>query len=555
MNWSKLLFLIFVCSNAYSDDLFLWQGNLYKKIKKYEKIHKKFTKQVCTPGTDFKYQKLLKNYRAQGNYLPIYKGRVDRDAIRRNLALFPQKLTYIKSIEKKLKKKKRLPSFKKISRPIRESLKELLLLNKKHMLAKTTDEKDKIKIKSKKRLKKLKKEYDRFMNRIFFFKNFGYPNDHLANRFKYEKNKVKGENSKKRSNRIFFYRKMFEDGTYEKNQTRGDIYTRSTLDTIYYELRSQEDFISENLRYDLEWSLRVIERFIKRGYKAQLYRMKEWYKRTSDKYSFYKNIIKTKNKKTAQKLVDKKHKATIALKQFTYDKQAEVYLFWQKQERLMKSLFSLETILYNEVGRVDEPDGLERKDVAYIVMNRVTHPVYSKLKTNQPIIKRIKDDTNSYKDERWLNTLFRTGEFSFTYHYISSSSKIYCPDMSPVGRRLRARNLKIALKGLKVKREDFNVFRYFSRVSMFGKIDMSSVWSQYKPVPEKAGYEAKNQAKLLKEYKKDNYEYFYEFDDPRKRNFKVIRINEKVYSMTFKRGKAVFHKYRSPHLFKYFAKK
>jgi hypothetical protein len=425
-----------------------------------------------------------------------------------------------------------------------------------HLQAKTDLKKEKIRKKSSAALAQLQQQFSLFMNEIYFFKSFRYPNDHLLNRFNYDKNKNKNRvNGKKKANQVFFYRKIVEDGTYEKNQTRSDIYTRTTLDTLHFSIKNEKDFISENVRHDLEWSLKVIERFLKRGYHKQVFRFEDWRQRTIEKYDFYKDIIKSKNKKKAALIVKNKNQASIALKEFTYEKQAETYNFWRNKPQLWKSLFVLETILYNEVGTVDEPDGLEREDVAHIVMNRVLDPVYSQLNSKQPLVKELNLKASDWKKEKWLNTLFRVGEFSFTYHYIPSSSKIYCPDMSRRGKSLRKRNLKISLKALKNIRTDFDVFRYFSRVSMLGKIDMSTVWKNYIAVAEKHGYEVPNQKKLLKIYNSNKYEFFYKFTDPKGTDFQVLRIQNKVYSMTFKRGRPFFYKYRNPHLFKYFRKK
>ncbi len=552
------LFILLIAFNVKAEvnPLFGWQGNLYKKIKEYNKIHKEFSKKVCTPGTDFKFKKLLKNYRGTGHYLPLIDDHIDRRAISINLVLFKKKLAHIKAIEKKLLKQKELPNYKKVSEDLKNSVMLLLEYKKQHYMTKDEKKQKELKELSKKALGLLQKQYDQFMDDIYFFKSFNYPNDHLANRFAYDsKQSTKAETSKQRANRIFFYRKIVEDGAYEPGNISGDIYTRSTLDTIYYTLRTEKDFISENLRHDLDWVLKVIERFIDRGYKKQLARIREWEERTQIKYSFYKDIIQSKNKKKAQKIVEEKNKASFALKDFTYEKQAETYHFWRKKDQIWKALFSLETILYNEVGRVDGEDGLERIDVAHIVMNRVLDPVYSSLEPTQPLVDYIKLPRSEWEKERWLNTLFRVGEFSFTYHYIPSSSHIYCPDLSRVGRNLRDKNLKISLKALKSPRTDFDVFRYFSRISMLGKIDMTTVWTDYVPVAEKPGYEAGNQKKLLRLYNSGAYDFYYGFEDPQGDEFFVISISDTIYSMTIRRGVPKFYKYRDPHLFKYFSKK
>jgi hypothetical protein len=558
MNLHKyiLIFLVFCSTNVFAEDYFSWSGNLYKNIRKYNIIHKSFSKEVCSPGTDFKYQKLLKKYRGQGNYLPLLKDDIDRKAITKNLHNFSKKIYHIKQIQKKLKKDKKLPIFNLVSKNLNETMESLLILKKDYHSEIDNKKKIKIKNKSKKLILLLKKYYKTFINTVYFLKSYNYPNDHLNNRFRYEKFKrgAKSENISK-ANEIFFYRKLVEDGAYDKNRRQGDLYTRSTIDSLYHNIVKEKNFISENVRYDLKWVLSVVEKLLKRGYKVQVERAAEWIKRTKASHSFYIDIVKAKNRKKAKKLVKNKNEASIELKKFTYKKQAEVYNFWRKKKRLWKAMFSQETILFNEVGTIDGKDALERHDVAHIVMNRVQDSFYSNLTETQPLVKYLNLKPKEWEKEKWLNTLFKIGEFSFTYHYISSVVKIFCPDMSRRGKQIRNKNLKIALKAMKEPRENYKVFRYFSRVSMLGKIDMASVWSDYVKIPEKPGFEVSRQKKLRRLYYADKYHFLYNFTDPKGISFQVIEINARTYSMTWKRGRPRFFKYRDPHLFTYFSKK
>lgn len=557
MKLISLIILLFSL-NAFSagPEDFSWSGNLYKNIQKYTKIHKQYFKQVCKPGTEFKYYKLLRKYRGQGNYLPLLKNDIDREAIKANLKHFKKKIKHIKSISKKVKKSKRLPKFKFVAQDLEESIKELLVLKKKYYSEVSDKKKLKLVAESDKRLKLMTKQFDTFLNRIFFLKSYNFPNDHLKNRADYEKYKSFDDKKRKRkANTVFFYRKVVEDGTYNSKHQRSDLYTRSTLDTLYFKMRKQKQFIDENVRYDLEWVLKNVERFLKEGKRVQLSRLKNWEKRTKESYKFYKDIIQQKNKKKAKKLVKDRNEATIKLKKYVYSKQAEVYRFWMKQDKLWKSLFSLETILFNEVGVIDGKDALERRDVAQIVMNRYLNDFYSSLSSKQEIVKYLQVKEDDYEEERWLNTLFRVGEFSFTYHYIAAVAKIFCPDMSRRGRNLRKKNLKISLKALKDFKKDYRAMRYFSRVSMLGKIDMSTVWSEYVKIPEKPGYEISRQRSLERNFHADNYQFLYNYKDTKGVSYQVVKIKDKTYSMTWKRGTPRFYKYRNPHLFTYFQKK
>lgn len=558
MNLNKVIFILLIsfCTSAISSELFSWSGNLYKKIRKYNEIHKSYSKKVCSPGTEFKYYKLLRKYRGQGYYLPLRNKDIDRKAITKNLHNFSKKLYHIKKIQKKLKKDKKLPLFNLISKNLSSTMEDLLLIKKKYHSE--IDNKKKILLikESNEKIKLLISYYKRFIDSVYFLKSYNYPNDHLNNRFRYEKFKQGSESENiAKANEIFFYRKLVEDGAYDKNRTRGDLYTRSTIDSLYHNIVKEKDFISENVRHDLNWVLAVVEKLLKRGYKVQTERVAEWKKRTKESHQFYIDIIKAKNKKKAKKLVSDKNQASIELKKYTYTKQAEAYNFWRSQDRIWKAMFAQETILFNEVGTIDGKDALERQDVAHIVMNRVLDPFYSDLNPTQPIVKYLNLSHKEWKKEKWLNTLFKIGEFSFTYHYISSVVKIFCPDMSRRGKKIRDKNLKIALKAMKKPRDNYKAFRYFSRVSMLGKIDMASVWKDYVKMPEKAGYEISRQTKLRRLYYADKYHFLYNFIDPKGVSHQVIEIKNKTYAMTWRRGRPRFFKYRNPHLFTYFSKK
>lgn len=533
-----------------------WSGNIYKKALSYKKLHRKFSKEVCSNGADQTYYTYLRRYRGTGFYLPLLENDVDRKAITANLPMFNQKIDYIDRTAKKLEGLEKLPDFKEVSEPLKEILRKLLNYKKAYSQSGNKKEKEKIREASHKEVQKLKKEFDEFLAKLFFLKSFNFPNDHLANRKEYEMYKDREDKkSQRRANRIFFMRKIVEDGTYDRDHGGSDLYLRSTLDSLYIAIQKEKDFISENIRYDLEWTFRVVESVLGRSLQEQKDRLAEWSKRTKLNLNFYEDIVKIKNRKKAKKLVKEKNDATIRLKEYVYTKQAETYKWWMKQPELMRAVYVLETILFNEVGRVDGKDALERADVAQIVLNRIEDPFYSDLDPNQELVKHLGLSPSEYQDNKWLNTLFRVGEFSFTYHYISSVVKIFCPDMSRIGRNLRAKNIKLSLEAINERNEEFNVLRYFSRVSMLGKIDMSTVWFDYQKYPERPGYEVQNQRSLVRLFLAGKYQYLYSFEDPEGRSFQVVKIGEDTYSVRWKRGRPLFHKYRDPHLFKYFIKK
>lgn len=533
-------FTLFVALVGFSGTAIAFNGNIYKQIYAYEKEHARFSKQVCTPGIDFKFYKLLKSHRGDGVYLPVVEHRIDRDAIRKNLHFLSGKLSYIKSIEKKLKKNKRLKPIKGLTTKIQTYIEKLLLQKKK-------------KIDSKKQLLELESLFDELIEKIYYLKSYNYPNDHLGNRVKYDSYLGKKDRkSIKLKNKTYFYRKIVEDGAYDENHKRSDIYTRSTLDSIKKAFETKGKFLSENLRYDLEWALDKIKNPKERSTAKQLSRMKEWKTRIAKQLKYYRKILKL-SLKEEHKILRDKNLSSKELKEFVYKKQAEVFNYWKDKSEISKKLFTLETILFNEVGSIDGKDALERMDVVKIVLNRFENPEYNLIGEGQEIVKYLGNE--NWKTDKVLGTLFKRGEFSFTYYYISSVVKIFCPDMTRVGKKLRSKNLKISLKELKHYNKSFKVSRYFSRVSMFGKVDMSKVWSDFTAYPERRGIIHSNQVRLYNKYKKKKYRYLYSFLDPKGTTYTVIEISNKKYSVKDIDRKPVFYKYRSPHLFTYFTKK
>lgn len=533
-----------------------WSGNIYKIVDRYSKIYRTFSRQVCQPGVESKYYKLLRLYRGQGYYLPKVKGDIDRKAIKKNMHHFPKKIAYIDSMIKRLEKTKKLKKFAHIHIELDKIVTNLLNIKKKYYQALTKETKEQLLQESRLELIRFKKQFDIFLDHMFFMKSYGFPNNYLRNRRDFEKHKfASGISNKKKANEIFFYRRLTEDGAYDPNKTRPDKFIRTTLDTLYLNIQNEKDFISENVRYDLDWIERRLEKFMARGKTVQLKRLREWKQRTQENYKFYQDIIQVKNEKKAKFIVQKENDAALKLKEFVYKKQAEVYEFWAKQPLLMKALFSMETILMHEVGVIDGSHGLERTSVGMVVLNRVNHPFYSKLEKSQSIYKYIDKDKVDVDEENWLNTLFKVGEFSFTYHYIPAVKEIFCPDMSRRGRGIRKNQVKIALRAMKYHDGSFRALRYFSRISMLGKIDMSTVWTEYERVPEMPGLEATHQKNLTRYYLADKYQYYYSFIDERNVRYTVVRIKDTTYAMRWKKGKPQFFHYRNPHLFAYFNKK
>jgi hypothetical protein len=254
-------------------------------------------------------------------------------------------------------------------------------------------------------------------------------------------------------------------------------------------------------------------------------------------------------------VLEDRARALLNLKEFVLKKEADAYNYWTKKSELFQYLYAIETILYAEVGRIDAPDALERRDVAQVVVNRFSHSYYSEMLPTDALIEYLPKDFKK-NENKWLNVLFKEGEFSFTYFYIPGNLHIYCPDMTKVGQFLRRENVRIALELLNKPRNNFSALRYFSRVSMFGRIEMDSLWEDYKPIGEVPGKLVKNPMKLSKLFKQDRYKYLYSFDSfenpEKKKAYIAVEIQGKTYIVDSNNSKLIYY-YRNPHQFRYFA--
>jgi hypothetical protein len=154
---------------------------------------------------------------------------------------------------------------------------------------------------------------------------------------------------------------------------------------------------------------------------------------------------------------------------------------------------------------------------------------------------------------KWLNILFKEGEFSFTYFYIPGNFHIYCPDMSRIGNFYRKENARIGLEHLNQPRKDFRALRYFSRVSMFGRISMDSIWTDFLALPEIPGNPVKNHQKIQSAINAGHTRFLYKFtNNDLKKTFQVIELKNKKYVLEENNTKNIYY-YRNPHHFKYFA--
>jgi hypothetical protein len=539
----------------------------HKAKREYLELHQQFSRKLCTAGVEQKYDQLLRNYRGNGLFLPEFKGDVDTEAISLSLQLMIDKKHWLEQqIQLIEKSPNNWPYFKKISVDLIHSKDLLIEYKKLYHLAITEEQKQKVLAQSNDEMMRFKNYFNNFVSQIPFLLSFNYPVDHLKNRKEFDDLKdSKKDSDIHKSNVVYLKRRTLEDGAMDPNRTNSDRFLRSTLDTLGINIPNETFFISENIRYDIEWIINRVDGELRKGRKQTLARLKEWHNRTTETILFYRQLIRPEQTKEIDKikhlsknkiLMQQKIDANNKLQDFVIEKLRDTYLFWAQQTPLMRSLFSLETILYNEVGRVDGKHALDRFDVARVVKRRTQDKFYSSLPKDELLAQSLSTHLNETQiaSNHWLNVMFKKGEFSFTYFYIAGVAKIFCPDMTRIGKTLRQRNLDISYYVLQESEMPIDAIRYFSRASMNGRIDMSTVWSDYQAIPERAGVALPSQSRLRSYYMGDKYRYLYSFEDDVGITYQVVEIRDQVYVMGWKDTKPHFYTYRNPHYFKYFKK-
>ena len=533
-------------------------------LNEYLKAQKEFSDSSCTPGVEQAYQELDNKYRGDGNFIPVLLDlKVDQKTIKATLPLIKEKIIWIKSQEDNAKKAE---NFEEISQTLKRIENEVAVLQeakKDLFLAKTKEQKADIEARAKKQFTQMMKEVESLKTQAPYLLSFKFPLNHLELRAEYEKYKgVATKEARSKANGIYLSRRVLQDGSYDENLSRNDSVIRAGFDTLYISLTKEKDrsFLTENERADFKFVLANFQNLLGLGKETLAKRFVEWADRTERSLAFYQDLADGKKIKTTDtasvtdiaSLLEERARSLYNLKAFVLKKEAATYEYWSKKSELLQYLYAMETILYAEVGRIDAPDALERRDVAQVVTNRFSHPIYSNMGAEDALLEYLPKDLKT-KDFKWLNVLFKEGEFSFTYFYIPGNLHIYCPDMSKVGQFLRRENVRIALGLLNKPRKDFPAMRYFSRMSMFGRIEMDSLWDGYKAVGEVPGKPVKNPKKLAELYKQDRYKFLYDFEmQGKKKTYIVVEMKGKPYVVDFNKPSQVYY-YRNPNQFRYFA--
>jgi hypothetical protein len=562
---TKLFLILFfsICSNSFASVESIVKtikGSEQRVKKNYMLRHQKYFKELCSPGTEEKYWDLVKKFRGEGFYIPRnIDGTLDRTTIKKYLPIIMEKKAWISNhIDHLLKKDNFKVQIREIE-SFEKDIRKLLLLKERYYESKDVEQKGHLKGTSYNNHHKLAVKIQNYLKTVPYFHSFQFPVDHLDLRKRYDEHKKSKNNSLKvKSNSIYFYRKLVQDGSYANGFTRSDRYMRAMIDTIYIRLSIANPFLKEDMRFDIESMFTKLKKHMKRGVHEQVDRMKRWGVKVDKSLSFYKSLYdgKVKLDGVAQKSSDFVFKRNLArknLKDYVETKEAKSYRYWSKQSEVDQALFVLSTILFNEVGTIDGHDALERKDVSHVVINRHNSKKYNSIPVSDPLFSRIKLSKKKIDEHKWLNVLFREGEFSFTYYFIGSSVRIFCPDMTRRGRKIRYKNLSISINELKKTDKSFNGMRYFSRASMLGRIYMDSLWKNYSAIAERVGKRIRNPKKLMKRYNNGRYKYLYHFFNPKNVLHKVVRIGGTRYVLNMINQK--FYTYRDPHYFRYFQTK
>ncbi len=543
----SLYFLSFFISlhTAWATEKIDLSKGVTELTREYLALLNEQSKLTCSPGDYEHAGKLYDDYTGNGLYIPITdQDEVESETIKKYIPTLGKKRDWIKSEIAKLKKKKHFKTeFKRINALEKSFTKlhhqrYLLYKGKKNTL--------------KSDLQKFHQSFLSFIESLSFLHSFSFPVDYFALRSSYDE-LLESSNHKLRRE-VYFKRKIYEDGAISPRTSRKDLFLRSLISTVYLRMKSfNGEFYDEDLRYDIESLIGMYKNTILKKRRFHLSSLKLWQKKVQEDINFYFKLIKAKQGSDfLRNIGQSKKRARKKLKDYTYKKEALVYKFWSTKDKIFRVLYAIETILFHEVGPLDNKFGSERISIIQVILNRLRNENYNDIDATEDLYSYLKEagvkSTNNYT---WLNVLFKKGQFSFTYFFIPASRGIFCPDGSRSAKKLREKNISLAVKGLKFPLYVFTPTRYFSRASMTGRIDMAKLWTGYKKWPQLSGPLIKDD-KRLRKLKKKNKLIFANYFESSKYLFEVWRDKKKYYLYDPKRDQ--FNVYRNPHLFTYFFK-
>jgi len=509
-------------------------------IKQYQQLEKKFSAQLCPAGTEPKFNKLFEAYLGNGQFIPAERpGVLARDTVRGQLALLQEKLTWINKIQQQWQNFKEQKKLKILLHQLEQELQAILDLRR---IVDEGGSAEPLAHQAQKHWSTYQQVGKEIIKLIPFWLSFKFPLDHLALRQQYDELRMKDPVA---ADQIYLYRRTVQEGAPGGGHFMGpDLALRAGIDTWYLRLIQDDFWPSENDRYDAQFVIDQLHKRLKQKKSKLTALLKQWASNTQEALKFYEELLNQEEQHRGVEWLALKTKARVELENFVAHKRQQIIDFWAKQSPIMQAMYAMDTILFGEVGNLD-PSGLERADIAQVVMNRTAFEKYHQLTSS------LRSDQESI----WLRILFKEGEFSFTYFFIAGSVRTFCFDQTKRGKRLRQENLRIALDALKHPRPNFKATRYFSRGPMLGHLDMAKLWSDYTPYPERPGQEIKDpglRRKLQTAWRKKKYAYWYTFSDDRGERWQVLKIGPKPYVRAQQDKHAKFYTYRDPQLFRYF---
>ena len=554
------IYFVFILAILLISNVFAFSGTDLKQtdtkiLIEYKRLHKEFSRKVCRAKTEVSYWGLQKKFSGNGFYIPLLSKnnkspQLDIDTIKKMIPKMRSKKSWINKNINKLKQDNQYLSLKQNLRNVEKMYSGLVQLKTDYFKLKTKN--DSLRKLTIKEMKKFKNSFGLFVSELEFLQSYNFPVDHLSMRRDYDKFKTRTDLlGIRKSNTIYFERRLVEDGAPRINSNRTDSSLRTILNTVMISVKKQNGFIDENLRYDLKYLFKLLDKRLSDKKSYHIKRLKRWRQKVNERIDFYLSLTNKDNSSVDELLIEK-HNYRRKLEEFVLSKQVEVYNYWSKQSILNQYLFSLETILYNEVGSIDGEDGIERRDVGQVVINRSKINFYHTFSNNEELYNKLLNKSDSKNlTHKWLNVLFKKGEFSFTYFFIPATIRVFCPDVSRTGQRLRKENLDIALDLARRPRKKFNAVRYFSRISMLGRINMSLLWNDFEPLPESKGRIINDiDSLVIESYQTGKFDYYYYFLGSDNKLYKVIGINNKTYVVSSTDNK--FYSYRNPNFFRFF---
>ena len=210
------------------------------------KLHKMFSRQLCSAGTEAKFNKLYRKFKGYGYYVPsLPNGDLDRASVLKYLPEIEKKRDWIKGVRKKLEDKS-IRHFKRIKKEIKkieQEFQSLLILKHRYFKALGRGSSGHayphtIRRESRMARKKFAQNFESFLEKVFFLLSYRFPVDHFDLRKSYDQYKDRKDiQGKQKANDIYFLRFIVEDGAQDPDHTSSDRFLRANLNTLALNLR------------------------------------------------------------------------------------------------------------------------------------------------------------------------------------------------------------------------------------------------------------------------------------------------------------------------------